>query len=73
MGSEARTALFQLRVALVEVFLDHDNGDGGHGGGAWAAVTTGSPDGPAGPAANSCPSVPGTADGNPPTPGAEIS
>ena len=43
-GSEPRTALFQLRVALVEAFLDHDNGDGGHSGGARAAVTTGSPD-----------------------------
>jgi hypothetical protein len=43
-GSELRTALFQLRVALVEAFLDHDNGDGGHSGGARAAVTTGSPD-----------------------------
>ncbi len=32
-GSEPRTALFQLRVALVEAFLDHDNGDGGHCGG----------------------------------------
>jgi hypothetical protein len=72
MGSEARTALFQLRVALVEAFLDHDNGDGGHGGGARAAVTTCSPDGPAGPAANSGPSVPGAADCTPPTPGAEI-
>ncbi len=43
-GSEPRTALFQLRVALIEAFLDHDNGNGGHGGGARVAVTKGSPD-----------------------------
>ena len=34
-GSAARTALFQLRVALIEAFLDHDNGEA-----ARAAVTT---------------------------------
>ena len=43
-GSEPRTALFQLRVALGEAFLDHDNGDGDHSGGGRAAVTTGSQD-----------------------------
>ncbi len=26
-GSAARTALFQLRVSLIEAFLDHDNGE----------------------------------------------
>ncbi len=34
-GSAARTALFQLRVSLIETFLDHDNGEA-----ARAAVTT---------------------------------
>ncbi len=33
-GSAARTALFQLRVSLIEAFLDHDNGEA-----ARAAVT----------------------------------
>jgi hypothetical protein len=31
----ARTVLFQLRVSLIEAFLDHDNGEA-----ARAAVTT---------------------------------
>jgi len=39
-GSEARTACFQLRVTLIEAFLDHDNGDHGQGGSARAAVAT---------------------------------
>jgi hypothetical protein len=47
-SSGAQRELFQLRVTLVEVSLNHDNGDGGHGGGVRAAVTTGSPDLPAG-------------------------
>lgn len=50
-SSAARTALFQARVALIEAYLDHDNGDGGRGGGVRVAVTTGSPDGPTEPAA----------------------
>ena len=74
-GSEPRTALFHLRVALVEAFLDHDNGDGGHGGGARAAVTTGSPDVPPDPIVRPDPahSGPGGAGGPPPSPGPEIS
>ena len=72
-GSEARTALFQLRVALVEAFLDHDNGDGGHGGGARAAVTAGSPDVQLGPATSTSTAGPGDATSAQPTPGAEIS
>jgi hypothetical protein len=60
MGSEPRTALFQLRVALVEAFLDHDNGDGGHGGGAGAAVTMGSADVPSDPAPPADPAHAGT-------------
>ena len=72
-GSETRTALFQLRVALVEAFLDHDNGDGSHGGGARAAVAAGSPDVQLGPAASTCTAGPGDTDGTQPTPGAEIS
>lgn len=39
-NSDARTACFQLRVTLIEAFLDHDNGDPGHGGTARAAVTS---------------------------------
>ena len=31
-SSAARTALFQLRVTLIEAFLDHDCGDAGQGG-----------------------------------------
>jgi hypothetical protein len=46
-SSAARTALFQLRVTLIEAFLDHDCGDAGQGGGGRAAVTTGSTDEPA--------------------------
>jgi hypothetical protein len=46
-SSAARTALFQLRVALIEAFLDHDCGDAGQDGGGRAAVTTGSTDEPA--------------------------
>jgi hypothetical protein len=46
-SSAARTALFQLRVTLIEAFLDHDCGDAGQGGGGRAAVTTGSADEPA--------------------------
>ena len=54
-SSAARTALFRLRVTLVEAFLDHDNGDGGHGVGARAAVTAGSLDRQSGPAAPASP------------------
>ena len=46
-SSAARTALFQLRVTLIEAFLDHDCGDAGQGGRGQAAVTTGSTDEPA--------------------------
>jgi hypothetical protein len=46
-SSAARTALFQLRVALIEAFLDHDCGDAGPDEGGRAAVTTGSTDEPA--------------------------
>ena len=73
-GSEPRTALFQLRVALVEAFLDHDNGDRGHGGGARAAVTTGSPDVPSEPAAHTDTARSGSGPGGPPPPpGPELS
>ena len=74
-GSVARTALFRLRVTLVEAFLDHDNGDGNHGGGARAAVTTGAQDLLAGQAAHTATAGPGVdaAGAAPPTPVAEIS
>ena len=73
-GSEPRTALFQLRVALVEAFLDHDNGDRVHGGGARAAVATGSPDVSSEPATLPNTARPGSGpSGPPPPPGSEIS
>jgi hypothetical protein len=39
-SSAARTALLQLRMSLIEVFLNHDNCDAGQGGAARALVAT---------------------------------
>jgi hypothetical protein len=63
-NSEARTACFDLRVALIEAFLDHDHGDQGHGGKARAAATTGTPADTPGP--NTPPPTQPLAPANPP-------
>jgi hypothetical protein len=40
-----RTRLFEVRLSLIEAFLDHDLGEHGAGGTARAAATCGGPDG----------------------------